>query len=419
MKRYADALLNQNVQAFLRVLTEGESTQHPDAYRWLFGSTRQRPKLFDSFADHPRVRTYETYDGQFIKNGKIDFTTAAGRYQITETTWGDCLKVLGPGDFSPGRQDLAAVYLIDRRKALEDVLAGRFEEAVRKCAPEWASLPGAPYGQPTLSMERARATYERFGGQYQPTASAPAPEPIVQPGPEPADYHAPSGEAPEWTPPPQEKPVAPLIKTFGAPLIRVLAETLVSGFAPLAQEKISKEMRRHTDNPEIADQIAENLVGSAMQLTGVAQPVQAVAAAQQRPEVAQKVQETALEHLTRMAPVLERLAALDEMQHRLVESSRDAAERRAAEARAAGAADQDPYLTTSIVRMMVGVMIGLGVLAIVLAYLKQEVAMVMGTILTLAGVVATGFRDRLNHRYGSSNGSAAKDAVIGELSRRK
>ena len=76
------ALQGHNVRAFLRCLRHGESTQDQEAYRWLFGSTRSRPKLFDSFADHPRVRTYETYDGQFIKNGKLDFTTAAGAYQI-------------------------------------------------------------------------------------------------------------------------------------------------------------------------------------------------------------------------------------------------------------------------------------------------------------------------------------------------
>jgi len=40
------------------------------------------------------------------------------------------------------------------------VKAGRFDAAVAKCAKEWASLPGSPYGQPvkTLDQARARAT---------------------------------------------------------------------------------------------------------------------------------------------------------------------------------------------------------------------------------------------------------------------
>lgn len=416
MNRYVDALTSQNVQAWLRVLREGESTQHPDGYQWLFGSTRAAPKLFHSFLGHPRVRTYETYDGQFIKNGKIDYTTAAGAYQITETTWGDCVNSLGLTDFSPASQDLAAVFLTDRRKALEDVLAGRLEAALKKCALEWASLPGSPYGQPTLSMERARATYERYGGRYEPV-EATAPPPLVQLGPEPAPAPEP---APVTPPDPKEATVvAPLIKIFGGGLIKGLAATLIEGFAPLAKEKLEKEMNRHTDKPEIAEQIAETLVGSAMALTGIEQPVQAVAAAQQRPEVSQKVQETALEHLARMAPVLDRLAALDAHQAKLVEDSRDAAERRAREAAEAGVQDQDPYLTRSVVRMMVGLMIGGAVLAVALKWLKMDVSAIVGALTLAAGAVVREYGGRYQHRYGSSSGSAAKEVVLNEIARRK
>lgn len=245
--------------------------------------------------------------------------------------------------------------------------------------------------------------------------------PLVRPGPEPADYHTPAGEVPSWTPPQEQTmPILPgLIQAFGPGLIKGLASTLIEGFAPLAKEKLQKEMGRHTDNPAVADQIAENLVGAAMQLTGIDQPVQAVAAAQQRPEVQQQVQESALEHLNRMAPILDRLAALDAQQAKLVEDSREAAERRARETLQAGGEDQDGYLTRSVVRMMIGVMVGLGVLAAVLKAMDVDVDMILGTVMTLAGVVATSFRDRYGHRYGSSNGSAAKDAVIGELTRRR
>lgn len=252
-------------------------------------------------------------------------------------------------------------------------------------------------------------------------ATKKVPPPLVQVGPEPADYHQPAGEAPDWTPPQEQTmPIVPgLIKAFGPGLIKGLASTLIEGFAPLAKEKLTKEMGRHTDNPAVADQIAENLVGAAMQLTGIEQPVQAVAAAQQRPEVQQQVQESALEHLNRMAPILDRLAALDAQQAKLVEDSREAAERRARETLQAGGEDQDGYLTRSVVRMMIGVMVGLGILAAVLKAMDVDVDMILGTVMTLAGVVATSFRDRYGHRYGSSNGSAAKDAVIGELTRRR
>lgn len=163
--RYLDALRSPNVAAFLRTVRNGETTQDDQAYRWLFGSTTRAPKLFDSFADHPRVRTYEKYDGQFIRNGKIDFTTAAGAYQIVASTWDPIAKHLGLPDFSPRNQDLAAIALIDGRGALSDVVVGRFEAAVVKCRPEWASLPGSTYGQPTVAMARAREVYEQFGGE--------------------------------------------------------------------------------------------------------------------------------------------------------------------------------------------------------------------------------------------------------------
>lgn len=166
----AGFLANANVAAFLRVIRVGETCQDDQAYRWLFGSTVGNPKLFSSFVDHPRVRTFETYDGQFIKNGKIDYTTAAGAYQIVESTWDPVAKRLGLTDFTPRNQDIAALALIEGRGALEDVVAGRFEQAVSKCRKEWASLPGSTYGQPTVALGKAKAAYVQWGGSFAPLA---------------------------------------------------------------------------------------------------------------------------------------------------------------------------------------------------------------------------------------------------------
>jgi len=151
-----------NVKAFQKVIRVGESNLTEDAYRMLFGKN----KYFDDFRDHPRIRTYETYDGQFIKNGKIDYTTAAGAYQITETTWnGTVRKYPFLTDFSPHNQDLACVALIIGRGALEDLLKGEFEVVLTKCAREWASLPGSPYGQPTLKLQTALQVFRANGGK--------------------------------------------------------------------------------------------------------------------------------------------------------------------------------------------------------------------------------------------------------------
>ena len=145
----------QNVQAFLMMIRTAEGTAGPNGYRTLFGGG-----LFDSFADHPRRAL------TFNLAGKPLTSTAAGAYQFLSTTWDDARRALGLVDFSPENQDRAAVWLIGRRRALDDVRAGRFEDAVSKCAREWASLPGSPYGQPLKTVAQVRAAYENAGGSY-------------------------------------------------------------------------------------------------------------------------------------------------------------------------------------------------------------------------------------------------------------
>lgn len=171
---YSAALADRNVRAFLRVIREGESSQDEQAYRWLFGSKRSNPKLFGNFADHPRIKTYEAWDGQFIANGKLDFTTAAGAYQILASTWDRIQKRHPLPDFSPASQDEAAVYLIDGRGALADVLAGNIEAAIVKLRHEWASLPGAAHNQPKQKLDRALEVYREYGGVLRPV-DTPAP----------------------------------------------------------------------------------------------------------------------------------------------------------------------------------------------------------------------------------------------------
>lgn len=155
------ALEHPNVAAFLRMIRKGEGTSDEDGYRRMFGG-----ELFDSFADHPRRAITKKLGGKPITS------TAAGAPQFLSRTWDGLVKQYGFADFSPKSQDLGCVALIKGRKALDDVIAGRFEQAVLKCNKEWASLPGSPYGQPVVTMAEARAEYERHGGTY--AAEAPA-----------------------------------------------------------------------------------------------------------------------------------------------------------------------------------------------------------------------------------------------------
>lgn len=142
-------LANPNMQAFLQVIRTGEGTADAAGYRRIFGG-----QMFNGFADHPRVKV--------TKSGYT--STAAGAYQALSSTWDETRRVMGLTDFSPASQDLFAVGRIAARGALDDVIAGRFEKAVRKCANEWASLPFSPYGQPTITYARAQGVYQDAGG---------------------------------------------------------------------------------------------------------------------------------------------------------------------------------------------------------------------------------------------------------------
>ncbi|HJV86916.1 MAG TPA: glycoside hydrolase family 104 protein [Noviherbaspirillum sp.] len=142
-------LTNPNVQAILRVIRTGEGTTDDQGYRRIFGG-----QLFSSYADHPRVSV--------TKGGYT--STAAGAYQMLASTWDETRKMMGLTDFSPASQDAAAVGRIAARGALDDVLAGRFDTAIKKINREWASLPGSPYGQPVMTWDKARAVYASAGG---------------------------------------------------------------------------------------------------------------------------------------------------------------------------------------------------------------------------------------------------------------
>jgi muramidase (phage lysozyme) len=165
----AAAAADPNVKAFRWMIRKGEGTQGDEGYSVIFGGGHfvgldGEPGTFDDFADHPRTVVTRNLGGKPLSS------SAAGAYQFLERTWDGLVKQYGFRDFSPENQDLACTALIAGRHALDDVIAGRFEAAVKKCALEWASLPGSPYGQPVVTMARAKAEYEEAGGKYAPTS---------------------------------------------------------------------------------------------------------------------------------------------------------------------------------------------------------------------------------------------------------
>lgn len=162
-------LENKNVAAFLRVIREGETRQTDDAYRTIVGG-----ELFDDFSDHPN---------KLVRIDRLGVSsTAAGAYQFLYRTWKGLCSKYNFLDFRPHTQDCAAVALILGRGALQDVIDGRFNEAIYKVNKEWASMPGSPYGQGGITIARARQVYESYGGSYDDSRSPS--EPLQSPAKE-------------------------------------------------------------------------------------------------------------------------------------------------------------------------------------------------------------------------------------------
>ncbi len=162
MTEYAQLLTRQNVKAFLALIkyTEGAG------YQTLFGGER-----FTSFDDHPRRAITKTLGGKPITS------TAAGAYQFLSRTWDECASAIGLTDFSPLSQDKAALFLIERRRALDAVLEGDWTTAIERCNREWASLPGSPYGQPTKTLQTCLSFLYANTAKEEATAPAPFPQP--------------------------------------------------------------------------------------------------------------------------------------------------------------------------------------------------------------------------------------------------
>lgn len=147
-----------NLQAFLGTLAFSEGTDNgrqktkDSGYDVLVGGG-----LFSSYADHPRVLVMLPKLG--IKS------TAAGRYQILARFYDHYKVQLKLPDFSPDSQDKIAIQLIKECRAMDDIDAGRIEEALTKCRSRWASIPGAGYGQHEHKMETLLHKFKELAGE--------------------------------------------------------------------------------------------------------------------------------------------------------------------------------------------------------------------------------------------------------------
>ena len=144
MQRDYYALANdERIRPFLDLLSQAEGTTS-HGYQTMFGGGK-----IGDLSDHPRKKLPFTQT-----DGKRNYSSAAGKYQIIEPTWDRTSKALGLNDFSPMSQDVAALYLMDEAGALDDVANGNFDDAVDKLGKVWASLPTSPYPQPKMNDQQ-------------------------------------------------------------------------------------------------------------------------------------------------------------------------------------------------------------------------------------------------------------------------
>lgn len=125
---------------------------------------------FDDWVDHPAV-TGE-WRGERLSDamcagagfGPGCVSTAAGAFQITKPTWARVKAKLGLSEFSPENQRAAATELLRERGALARLEVGDFAGAIAKAKKEWASLPGAGYGQGERSIAWLTEKFKAAGG---------------------------------------------------------------------------------------------------------------------------------------------------------------------------------------------------------------------------------------------------------------
>ena len=394
---FASLLHDVRIRAFLRVIREGETSQGDEAYQTIVGGGR-----FESFADHPRQSVY-------IERLNLR-STAAGAYQFILPTWEGLVRTYGFADFKPYTQDCAAVALIYERQALEDVIEGRFEDAVRKCNREWASLPGSPYGQGGITMTRARAVWEAYGGGIPTTVQR-----DTQPAAPIIDRSIPARPADvERINNPEGETVAPI--AFILPLLQSLFQV----FTPLAQAKLTQTLNKQTGDAAMSGQMAQQILDIVKQAAGTVAPaaapavpadpiasaVDAVATVRSSPTLVAKVEANVLDYLAKLSPMIDKIGALEAAAWAAEDSSRNAAA-----ARTSGQEWRSPTVLIALA------MLGLPYIAVARVLFGDGFSEQLQTVVVTAAV--TGILGYIGGYYfGTTRNNSAKDVVIAEMARR-
>lgn len=168
--------MNANTAAFLTMLGHSEGCDRPpapeDPYRTCYGFKH----VIADLNFHPaelRPGGAEWHGEPLSDQRCIDaglkppcHSTAAGRYQITCPTWMGWKNILRLSNFGHDAQDTVAIEIIRKQGALNLVIGGMIPEAINKCHPIWASLPGSKAGQPITPFAALMTSYVGAGGGF-------------------------------------------------------------------------------------------------------------------------------------------------------------------------------------------------------------------------------------------------------------
>lgn len=156
--------LEPEQKAFLNMIAGGES-----GGKYNVRYTPQGGAPFEGYGRHPGI----------MEPGPHGQSSAAGRYQFTQSTWND----LGGGDFSPARQDQQALALARRdyrartgRDFDRDLKNGVSDQMIDALAPTWAALKS--------NRGRHASTYRASLDRYRGSGAGPTtPETEAAPAP--------------------------------------------------------------------------------------------------------------------------------------------------------------------------------------------------------------------------------------------
>ena len=143
-----------NVIQFLNLIARAEGTERY-GYNTAFGGGQ-----FTDLSRHPNTKKQFTQT-----DGKVNESSAAGRYQFIKKTWDSTANKYGLNDFGAVNQDLGAIALIMENGALKDVQSGNYKGAIDKLGNIWASFPSAPKSY----KQKTRSYKELLGKDYATT----------------------------------------------------------------------------------------------------------------------------------------------------------------------------------------------------------------------------------------------------------